>query len=151
MEPHDGHEVAELLHLEPLPGEGGLFRRTHLDEHATAIYYLLIAPDFSAMHQLAGTEVYHHYGGAPARLTMLHPDGSVERCVLGMDLRADQRPQAVVPPRVWQGVETLGEWTLLGTTMAPGFRDADFTLGARADLAEGWPEAAPDVRRLTRA
>lgn len=150
MEPHDGREIARLLGLEPLEGEGGLYRRSYADDHSTAIYYLLVAPDFSAMHRLEGAEVYHHYAGAPARLTLLGPDASVERHVLGVDIRAGQRPQAAVPGGVWQGVETLGEWTLLGTTMAPGYRPEDFTLGAAHDLLAGWPEAAHDIRRLTR-
>ena len=30
----EGERVAELLGLEPLPGEGGLFRRTHIDAHS---------------------------------------------------------------------------------------------------------------------
>jgi predicted cupin superfamily sugar epimerase len=36
------------LGLEPLEHEGGLFRRMHLDEHSSAIYYLLADPDFDA-------------------------------------------------------------------------------------------------------
>ena len=151
MEPHDGHEVAEILGLEPLPEEGGLYRQTWLDEHSTAIYYLLIAPEFSAFHRLPGMEAFHYYGGAPARLTMLHPDRTVTRDVLGIDLRADQRPQVIVPGGVWQGLETLGSWTLCGTTMAPGYRAEDFAVAPAAELLDTWPAAEHDIRRLTRS
>ena len=150
MEPHDAGEITELLGLQPLAHEGGLYRRTYADGHSSAIYYLLVAPDFSAMHRLDGVEVHHHYGGAPARLTLLHPDGPVERHILGMDLAAGQRPQVVVPGGTWQGMETLGAWSLFGTTMAPGYRDDVFTLGAGEELTRQWPDAAADIRRLTR-
>ena len=151
MEPQSGEEVAEVLGLEPLPKEGGLYRQTWRDERSTAIYYLLIAPDFSAFHRLPGMEAFHFYGGAPARLTMLHSDGAVTRDVMGMDLRAGQRPQVIVPGGIWQGLETLGSWTLCGTTMAPGYRDQDFAIARADDLLERWPDAEHDIHRLTRS
>jgi uncharacterized protein len=147
----DGDAVAELLGLAPLPEEGGLYRQTHADAHGTAIYYLLIAPEFSALHRLPGAEVFHHYAGAPARMLLLHPDGAVEEPVLGDDLAAGQRPQVVVPGGTWQGCETLGAWSLLGATMAPGYRDADFEVSPAAPLVDRWPAAAARIRRLTRS
>lgn len=149
MDAYDGSEVAEVLGLAPLPREGGLYRQTWRDAHSTAIYYLLVAPDFSAFHRLPGMEAFHWYGGDPARLTMLH-DGGVTRMVMGMDLGAGQRPQAVVPGGAWQALETLGRWSLFGTTMAPGYRDEDFELADAASLVADWPDAADDVERLTR-
>jgi predicted cupin superfamily sugar epimerase len=145
-----GEEVAELLRLEPLPREGGRFRQTFLDERSSAIYHLLIAPEFSALHRLAGPEVYHFYAGDPARLLLLHPNGRVDEPVLGIDLTSGERPQVTVEGGVWQGAETLGAWTLLGTTMAPPFRGEDFELGSAAMLAEGWPAAAGRIAKLTR-
>src|SRR5690606_20477188 len=67
-----GEEIAELLVLEPLPVEGGLIRQTLADGAQTAIYYLVVPPDFSAMHLLPGPEVWHFYGGAPLELLLLH-------------------------------------------------------------------------------
>lgn len=150
MEPSDGAEVARLLELAPLSAEGGLYRQTWRDQHSTAIYYLLVAPDFSAFHRVPGMEAFHWYGGAPARLTMLHDDGSVTRSVMGLDLGAGQRPQVVVPGGAWQALETLGRWSLFGTTMAPGYRDEDFELADAAVLRDRWAESADDIDRLTR-
>ncbi|QBI21370.1 cupin domain-containing protein [Egibacter rhizosphaerae] len=148
MESLTGHQVAALLDLEPLPVEGGLYRRIHADEACTSIYYLMIAPAYSALHALTVTEVWHHHAGAPARMLLLHPDGHVERPVLGPELVDGQRSQVVVPPGTWQGAATLGDWTLAGCTAAPAFTDAAFTLGAAEDLAAAYPGAAEDVRRL---
>jgi predicted cupin superfamily sugar epimerase len=146
----EGERVAELLGLEPLPDEGGLFRRTHIDAHSSAIYYLLIAPDFSALHRLAATETYHWYAGAPLRLLLLGPDGAVAEAVLGPDVAAGQRPQLVVPAGTWQGSRPDGEWSLVGTTMAPPFDWTGFELGERAALSAGYPAAAERIAALTR-
>ena len=146
----EGERVAELLGLEPLPGEGGLFRRTHIDAHSSAIYYLLLAPDFSALHRLSATETYHWYAGAPLRLLLLDADGRVTEPVLGPDLAAGQRPQIVVPSRTWQGSSPAGEWSLVGTTTAPPFDWAGFELGERAALTARYPEAADRIAGLTR-
>lgn len=143
-----GHQVASLLDLRPLPVEGGLFRRVHADASCASIYYLMIAPAYSAVHRLTVDEVWHHHAGAPARMLLLHPDGSVERPVLGADLAAGHRPQVVVPAGVWQAAEPLGEWTLVGCTTAPPFTEEAFTLGDPEQLTAQYPEAGDDVRRL---
>lgn len=147
----EGERVAELLGLEPLPDEGGLFRRTHLDAHSSAIYFLLVAPDFSALHSLTGAETYHWYAGSPLRLLLLHPDGRSSEPVLGPDLAAGQRPQLVVPAGTWQGSSAAGAWSLVGTTMAPPFEPAAFRLGDRAALAARCPHRRDRIGELTRA
>lgn len=148
--PVHGEDIAALLGLEPLPEEGGLFRQTMDDGVSTAIYALLIAPEFSAMHRLVRTEVYHHYAGDPLRMLVLHADGRVDQPVLGTDLAAGQRPQVIVPGGAWQGSSTGGAWTLFGCTMAPGFRWEEFELASAGALVDGWPAAAGRIRALTR-
>ena len=143
-------EIVALLGLEPLPDEGGMFRRTHVDAHSSVIYYLLSTPDFSALHALSATETYHWYAGSPLRLLLLHPGGGVEEPVLGPDLAAGERPQLVVPAGTWQGSTSAGGWTLVGTTTAPPFDWTGFRLGDRADLTSRWPEAAGRIAELTR-
>ncbi|MGH3873281.1 MAG: cupin domain-containing protein [Pseudonocardiaceae bacterium] len=147
----EGERVARLLGLQRLPQEGGLFRRTYVDTHCSVIYFMLIAPDFSALHALDGVETYHWYAGSPLRLLLLSPGGQVEQPVLGPDLATGARPQIIVPAGVWQGCSPSGAWTLVGTTMAPAFDWSAFHLGRRADLLAGWPHAASRIRALTRA
>ena len=63
--------------------------------------------------------------------------------VLGADLAAGERPQIVVPANCWQTARSLGEWTLVGCTVAPGFDFAAF------ELAEpGWEPEAPSTARM---
>ncbi len=147
----EGEQIARLLGLEPLPEEGGLFRRTYADAHSSAIYFMLLAPDFSALHALDGVETYHWYAGSPLQMLLLHPGGPIEQPVLGPDLAAGARPQIVVPAGVWQGSSPLGEWTLTGTTMAPAFEWRAFRLGQRTELVAGWPAAESRIRALTKS
>ncbi len=143
-------EIIDLLGLEPLPGEGGMWTQTYVDEQSTAIYFLVQRGDFSALHRLTGPEIYHFYAGAPLHMLLLHPDGRIDEPVLGPDLASGQRPQVMVPAGVWQGSSTQGAWTLLGTTMAPGFDPAGFELGERATLADAHPQASARITELTR-
>lgn len=146
----EGKRIAQLLGLEQLPGEGGLFRQTFADAHSSVIYFMLLVPDFSALHALHNVETYHWYAGSPLRMLLLHPGGQIEQPVLGPDFATEARPQIVVPAGVWQGSSPLGKWTLAGTTMAPPFQWSAFRLGRRAELLAGWPRAAPRIRALTR-
>ena len=128
-------EVVRLLGLAPHP-EGGHFRETFRDARtvedgraaATAIYYLLAAGEVSEWHRVDAAEVWHHYAGAPLVLT-LSPNGhDAAAHRLGPDLARGERPQLVVPAGCWQCAESLGMWTLVGCTVAPGFRFDGFEL-----------------------
>ena len=141
----------DLLGLEPLPHEGGLWSQGHLDGHGSAIHYLLAGDEFSALHALGSVEIYHWYAGSPLRLLLLHPDGHGEERLLGPDHAAGQRPQIVVPAGVMQGSSSAGDWTLIGTTMAPPFAWEAFTLGERAALQAAYPAWRGRIAELTRA
>jgi predicted cupin superfamily sugar epimerase len=143
-------EVIAILGLESLPGEGGMFSQHYADPNSTAIYLLVRPGDFSALHRLTSPEVYHFYSGAPLQMLLLHPDGRIERPVLGVGLAEGERPAVAVAPGTWQGSLTTGEWSLVGTTMAPGFEEGMFELGMRQDLVVEYPTAAREIERLTR-
>ena len=63
--------------------------------------------------------------------------GARETLTLGNDLAAGERPQGVVPAHAWQAARSLGEWTLVGCTVAPGFDFAKFELAP-----QGWKPSA---------
>jgi uncharacterized protein len=143
-------EITALLGLVPLPVEGGLFAQSWRSETVSAIYYLLAAPEFSALHRLDRTEVFTHHAGAPARMLLLAPDGTVSTAVLGTDLAAGQRPQVVVPPGTWQAAETQGEWTLMGCVVVPPYTDDCVEFGSAVTLTAEYPAHAEEIRRLCR-
>ena len=121
-------EIIALLQLERHP-EGGWFRQTFRDDIAggralsTLIYYLLERGDRSHWHRIDSAEIWHWYAGAPLELQV-----DEAAFILGNDLAAGQRPQGIVPPHAWQAARSLGDWTLVGCTVAPGFEFAQFEL-----------------------
>ncbi len=137
-------EIIALLGLQPHP-EGGYFRETFRDAPgadgraaSTAIYFLLKRGERSHWHTVDAVEIWHWHAGAPLKLSLAATDaGPVTEIILGADLGQGERPQGVVPPHHWQAAETLGEWTLVGCTVAPGFDFAGFRLAA-----PGWRPGA---------
>ncbi len=128
-------EVIRLLDLKPHP-EGGHFRETFRDPRtingrslSTAIYFLLAAGERSHWHRVDAAEAWHWHARAPLALEVFTEERcTIERVVLGTDLAVGQRPQAVVPMIAWQAAQSLGAWTLVGCTVAPGFEFSGFEL-----------------------
>ena len=82
----------------------------------------------SAWHRIDADEIWHHYAGAPLELRVARGEDPAERVVLGGDVGRGERPQALVPARAWQTARSLGEWTLVGCTVVPGFTFEGFEL-----------------------
>ena len=125
-------EVIRLLDLKP-HREGGHFRETFRDRASgrgasTAIYFLLARGERSHWHRIDAVEVWHWYAGAPLILEIADRPGHIERVTLGSDLAGGERLQAIVPVRAWQAAASLGDWTLCGCTVAPGFEFSGFEL-----------------------
>ena len=138
-------DIIQLLGLAPHP-EGGHFRETFRDAPgdgdraaSTAIYYLLRQGEVSHWHYVDAVEIWHWYAGAPLELSTADGDSAPTTAVLGMSLTEGQRPQAIVPAFYWQSARSLGAWTLVGCTVAPGFEFAGFEIAPA-----GWtPSAQP--------
>ncbi|KAI1817926.1 cupin superfamily protein [Poronia punctata] len=125
-----GQVITELA-LEPNP-EGGYYAETFRDPILgppgnrsinTAIYYLLEGPDVpSIWHRVDAVEIWHWYAGAPMILHTSEDNGTPTKVHhLGPDVLDGQRPQVVIPGGHWQQAISCGDWTLVGTTVAPGF------------------------------
>lgn len=143
----DRQEIIEKFNLKPLIGEGGFYRQTYRDKFATCIYFLVGGDQYSALHRLTGAEIYHWYAGAPLELFTIDRKGSGQITILGSDFNNGQQPQAIVEGGVWQGSRSLGNWTLVGTTMAPGYRLEDFEL-ANSDLLKKYEKYSEWITRL---
>jgi predicted cupin superfamily sugar epimerase len=116
----------------------------------TAIIGLLARKPLSRalFHRVRRDELWHFYGGDPLRLVLLHPDGRDGEVVLGPDLAAGHRVQALVPAGTWQAAETLGEWSLFGCNVVPGFSGELFDSGYVDELLARYPTRAEDIQRL---
>jgi len=131
-------EIVARLGLTPHP-EGGHFREMFRDHRrsaegralSTAIYFLLAAGERSHWHRVDAVEIWHWYAGAPLELTVAGSDmGPIETLRLGPDLANGEEPQRIVPQDAWQAARSLGDWTLVGCTVAPAFEFAGFELAA---------------------
>lgn len=130
----EAEAIIRLLGLAPHP-EGGHYRETFRDggssgarAASTAIYFLLKEGEVSRWHRVDAAEVWHWYAGAPLALEIVSPAQEGEGIRLGPALHAGERPQAVVPAGHWQQAQSLGVWTLVGCTVAPGFAFEGFEL-----------------------
>ena len=132
----EADRLIELLGLKPHP-EGGHFEETFRDcgpppagrdgnvgrSSSTAIYFLLKAGEVSRWHRVDAAEVWHFYRGAPLELRV-----GKQVYLLGSDIDEAQAPQIVVPAGAWQAARSLGDYTLVGCTVAPGFEFEHFEM-----------------------
>jgi len=136
-------ELIARLGLQPHP-EGGHYVETYRapasdGERAavTCIYYLLRAGERSRWHRVDASEVWHWQAGDALALDIALAEGVVRHRIgpdlagpdlAGPDLAGDDVGHAVVPPFAWQSAQSLGAWTLVSCTVAPGFTFAGFEL-----------------------
>lgn len=131
MSPED---IIRGLAMQPHP-EGGWYAETFRDTaggergHSTAIYYLLTRGQRSHWHRVHdAVEVWHYYAGAPLSLHRSEDGKASETLTLGTDLPVGERPQAIIPANWWQSAESLGDFTLVGCTVSPGFTFSSFEM-----------------------
>jgi predicted cupin superfamily sugar epimerase len=113
--------------------------------HATAIYFLIEDPDFSAFHKIASDELWHFYTGGDLTVHVIDPSGVYTETRLG----ASGPFQAVVPGGSWFAA-TSASYSLVGCTVSPGFDFADFQIARRAAMIAEYPQHLPLIERLTR-
>ena len=131
------------LRLQPHP-EGGYFRENFrsphkvqpLDERSarsalTTIYFLLVKGQHGRWHRVASDEAWHFYEGDPLEIYWIDDRDVVHQEVLGTGT-PNVHPTCMVPAGCWQAAKPLGEYSLLGCTVAPGFEFKDFEM-----LSEG--------------
>jgi predicted cupin superfamily sugar epimerase len=128
--------VIHKLELKPHP-EGGWYREIYRSaarvqtarggrSAITAIYYLLERHQFSRWHVVEADEIWHFYEGSPLELLAYDPErGELVRRVLG-NTTEDHERVAGMPRRVWQAARSLGDFSLVGCSVGPGFEFEDF-------------------------
>jgi uncharacterized protein len=135
----------------------------------TTIYYLLEQSQLSRWHVVQADELWHFYAGSPLELLAytpstrkferhvldcvgeaepvgaVHGDGAAtaagRAAVTAGAGEAGATSVSVIPTGVWQVARSLGEYSLVGCTVGPGFEFADFqfvcALPAHADHFKG--------------
>lgn len=120
--------------MQPHP-EGGWYKETWREERdddqrasGTAIYYLLEEGQASHWHKVDAVEIWHWYAGAPIELRLSENGTHSDTFILGQNVLENQKPQIIVPKEHWQSARSLGEFTLVGCTVSPGFEFSGFKL-----------------------
>ncbi len=133
-------QVIKELQLTPHP-EGGWFREVYRSADrvqrgeqsrsaTTAIYYLLEHGQLSRWHVVDADEIWHFYGGAPLELIAYDPSSrQLTRTVLWTP-GAGFTAIGIIPAGVWQAARSLGEYSLVGCTVSPGFEFSGFRFTA---------------------
>lgn len=155
---HSAEDVIRALRLEPLPGEGGFFRRTAEASWFTStprgerlgwtmIHALFTPQQFSAFHRVASDELWCFHAGDPLELVTLDEHGAATRTVLG-----DGPLQHVVSAQQWQAARVVagGKWSLVTCVVTPGFAWEDFELGKREAMVADSPKHRGLIEALTR-
>jgi predicted cupin superfamily sugar epimerase len=132
--------IIDELELVPHP-EGGWYRefyRSNLNidtpqgprSALTTIYYLLQSGQCSRWHAVDADEVWHFYAGAPLELLTYDPrHAALDRRTLTSP-GGGGAPVSAVAAGIWQAARCLGEYSLVGCTVGPGFEFSGFQLVA---------------------
>ncbi|RLJ16251.1 cupin [bacterium endosymbiont of Escarpia laminata] len=142
------NQIITHLSLEPHV-EGGFFHRTYQSEHQTtptdieksrplltSIYYLLSDDSpIGYLHKNRSDIIHYFHSGSPLTYHIIHPDGTIERIVMGNDLASGQQLQLIVKGGCWKATElTAGEYGLVSEAVSPGFEYADMELAERETI-----------------
>jgi uncharacterized protein len=139
-------ELIAALQLQAHP-EGGFYRRLFESAQrlpngrpcSTAILFLLPAGVASRWHRVDADELWHFHEGAPLELLVAESPASIRAERLG-PVATGQLPQRAVPAQAWQAARSLGDFSLVGCTVAPGFDFAGFQLLSEDAAAQAaWP------------
>jgi predicted cupin superfamily sugar epimerase len=102
-------ELIRVLNLHVLPEESGYLgligasaQKIPVEGRSIAVqsqvYYMLTRDrPINYLHWLASDDTHILIEGGPVDYFIFHPDGSVEKIVLGRDVAAGQRPVVAVP------------------------------------------------------
>jgi predicted cupin superfamily sugar epimerase len=157
----------DKLQLMPHP-EGGFYREIYRSEEtldagcldadfagqrnlSTAIYYLLTKGDFSAFHRIKSDEIWHFYAGDSLQLHIIHPDGKCDTKIVGNMPFSQNEPFVVVHKACWFAATSLGEFSLVGCTVSPGFTFEDFKLAEKQSLIIDYPQHQRLIESFTRS
>ena len=161
--------VIERLKLSPLQPEGGYFKQIFKSEISidflydgdservsrslmTGIYYLITPNDFSLLHRVRGTEIFHFYIGDPVEMIQFSAHSELKEITMSSNIFSGHELQVAVPPMQWQALRLRsgGSFALMGTNVVPGFEYSDFEIGLRSDLISKFPKYAKQIHEYTK-
>jgi predicted cupin superfamily sugar epimerase len=150
-------ELIQTLHLHILPGESGYLgligdsaQKAQIDGRSlklqSQVYYMLTRDrPINYLHWLASDDTHILIEGGPVDYFIFHPDGHVEKLVLGRDLAAGQRPVVAVPGGCWKALRLHdgASYALMANALSPEWTPDRVRIGAGAEWLKRYTGAAP--------
>ena len=120
------------------------------NDAGSALYFLVTPGAPVRLHRIKNDQLYHYYLGDPLETILLHRDGTIQRIIVGPDLRQGHRVQLLIPGDTFHTARLLGRrrWFLGASMEWPGVIPADVELGNFEELANQYPAAAADLREI---
>ena len=156
----DAVKLIKRLRLKKHP-EGGYFKQTYTADKivnvagydkpryiSTAIYYMLVGDQFSALHRIKSDELWHHYTGGSLTLYAIDK-GILSKIKMGKSM--GEAHQVAIKANTWfaASLNDKKSYCLLGCTVSPGFDYSDWELGKRHELIKMYPQHRTIIERYT--
>jgi uncharacterized protein len=112
---------------------------------------MLEGGQYSAFHRIAADEMWHFYAGDPLIVYEIDEAGMLTEHLLGGNPLVGQDHFCVIKGGNWfaSRLADLGEYAVVGCTVAPGFDFADFELATRKNLVTKFPQHRSLIESLS--
>ena len=120
---NDAESLILELKLKPHP-EGGHFVESFKTKEISIIYYLLKKNEKSHWHRLTKNETLHFYKGDPINIYLSEDGNKFTTITLG----TQNQFHYTVKTGTWFAMKSVGEYSLIGCSVAPAFDYQDFEL-----------------------
>ncbi len=150
-------QLIQQLDLHVLPKESGYLGVIGVTPQAVAIngrdlalqsqnYYMLTRSlNIDYLHHLEPADTQVLIEGGPVDYFIFYPDGHVEKQVLGMNLKAGERPVIAVPPGCWKSLVLRPgvAYALMANALSPEFTTDRVKIGEGAAWVRRFAGKAP--------
>ena len=150
-------ELIATLHLHELKGESGYLgligdsaQKVQIDGQSlkiqSQVYYMLTRDrPVNYLHWLASDDTHILIEGGPVDYFIFHPDGTVEKQVLGRDLAAGQRPVVAIPGNCWKALRLHpgASYALMANALSPEWTPDRVKIGAGQPWITQYQDKAP--------
>lgn len=145
--------------------EGGYFAKTYSSDLRTdmlgdskprcllsSIFYMLTDDSpIGYLHKNKSDIIHYFHGGSSLTYWILHPDGNLQKKILGANIGRGQQLQLIVKGGCWKATELeTGEFGLLSEAVSPGFEYEDMELAEQAIIKNQFPQVWDQVSKYIR-
>ena len=118
--------IIQDLKLKPHP-EGGHFAECLRTKDISIIYYLLKKNEESHWHRLSKNETLHFYKGDPLAVYLSEDKINYNSIKIG----EKNNFHITIKSGTWFAMKSMGEYSLIGCSVAPAFNYDDFELAPK--------------------